>query len=290
MKFFRRWKLLGALFIAALLLGGLFVWNIGSVLMAPANQTIPPPPPGLAAEPVVFPSASGAQLHGWRIAGQPGQGAVVLLHGIHASRLVMVARAEFLARAGYSVLLFDLQGHGESRGQNITFGALESRDATAAVAFAHTTFPGEKIGVIGVSLGAAAALLAEPPLPVQALVLESCFPTLYQATADRMVDRFGGLGRLLTPLLTMQLRPRLGIGLEALRPIEHAKTLTVPKFFLSGSADHLTTAQEARDLFAAAAAPKEFWLVANAAHVDLHAFARAEYEQRVLGFLGQHLH
>ena len=105
-----------------------------------------------------------------------------------------------------------------------------------------------------------------------------------------MVDRFGGLGRLLTPLLTLQLRPRLGIGLEALRPIEHAKTLTVPKFFLSGSADHLTTAQEARDLFAAAAAPKEFWLVANAAHVDLHAFARAEYEQRVLGFLGQHLH
>jgi len=285
----RRWKILGALFLTLFILGGLLLWNIGGVLMAPANHPIGAPPAGLHAEPVEFPSASGAQLHGWRIAGQPGKGAVVLLHGIHANRRVMVERAKFLSRAGYSVLLFDFQAHGESLGRQITFGYLESRDATAAVGFARATFPGEKIGVIGVSLGGAAALLASPPLPVQALVLESVFPTLWQATEDRMIDRFGFLGRLATPLLTVQLKPRLGIGLEDLRPIVCAAKVSVPKFFIAGAADRLTTAQESRDLYAAAAEPKQFWLIDKAAHEDLHAFARAEYEKRILEFLGKYL-
>ena len=77
----RRWKILGALFLTLFLLGSFLVWNIGSVLMAPANHPIGAPPASLHAEPVEFPSASGAQLHGWRIAGQPGKGVVVLLTG-----------------------------------------------------------------------------------------------------------------------------------------------------------------------------------------------------------------
>ena len=201
----------------------------------------------------------------------------------------MAARAEFLARAGYSVLLFDFQGHGESLGRQITFGFLESRDATAAVNFVREKFPGEKIGVIGVSLGAAAALLAEPPLPVSALVLESSFPTIYQATADRMAIRFGFLGRLVTPLLTCQLKPRLGIGVDDLKPIQHAAKITVPKFFLAGTADRDTTLPESQALFAAAAEPKQLWLIDGARHVDLHAFAGAEYEKRVLDFLAANM-
>jgi uncharacterized protein len=95
------------------------------------------------------------------------------MHSVHANRLALTTRAQFLSRAGYSILLFDFQGHGESTGTGITFGFLESRDATAAVNFVRERFPGEKIGVIGMSLGAASALLADPPLAVNALVLES---------------------------------------------------------------------------------------------------------------------
>jgi alpha-beta hydrolase superfamily lysophospholipase len=196
MKLTRRRKIFGALFVAAVILGTIFVWSMGSILVAPSNRPIGNPPPNLHAQFVEFPSASGAMIRGWLVAGQPGKGVVVLMHGVHADRRVMVARAEFLSRAGYSVLLFDFQGHGESLAKTITFGFLESRDATAAVNFVREKFPGEKIGVIGVSLGAASALLAEPPLPVSALVLESSFPTIYQATEDRMAIRFGFLGRL----------------------------------------------------------------------------------------------
>lgn len=285
----RRLKILAALFFAAAILGTIFVWNIGGVLVAPANHPIGNPPANLHAQSVEFSSASGAMIHGWLVAGQPGKGVLVLMHGVHANRLSLVARAEFLSRAGYSVLLFDFQGHGESIGKTITFGFLESRDATAAVDFVREKFPGEKIGVIGVSLGAASALLAEPMLPVNAMVLESSYPTIYHATENRMVMRFGLLGKLATPLLTCQLKLRLGVGLDDLKPIRHVGKISVPKFFIAGTADRDTTLPESQALFNAAAEPKQFWLMDGAAHVDMHAFAKAEYERPVLEFFTKSL-
>lgn len=285
----RGWRILSALALAALALGVIFVWCAGSILMAPANHPIGRPPADLHAENVEFPSASGATVHGWFVAGTPGKGAVVLMHGVHADRMGLIPRAEFLARAGYAVLLFDFQAHGATPGQQITFGYLESRDATAAVKFLHDKLPGEKIGVIGISMGAAAAQLADPPLPVEAMILESSYPTIYQATEDRLAMRLGWLGRLATPLLTCQLKPRLGIGLDDLKPLERARTLAVPKFYLAGTADRDTTIAEARSLFAAAAEPKQSWWIDGAGHVDLHAFAKHDYEKRVLAFLALHL-
>ncbi|HXI71862.1 MAG TPA: alpha/beta fold hydrolase [Verrucomicrobiae bacterium] len=285
----RRLKNFGALVVAAAILGAIFVWSAGGVLVAPSNCSIGNPPTNLSVQPVEFSSASGATLHGWLVPGQPGKGVMILMHGVHANRLALITRAQFLSRAGYSVLMFDFQGHGESAGTNITFGYLESRDATAAVDFVRQKFPGEKIGVIGISLGAASALLAEPPLPVSALVLESSYPTIYQAVEDRLAIRFGFPGKLATPLLTCQLKPRLGISLDDLKPIEHARKISTPKFFIAGTADRDTTLPESQALFDAAAEPKQIWLVEGAAHVDMLSFSKAEYEKRILDFLAKNL-
>jgi fermentation-respiration switch protein FrsA (DUF1100 family) len=42
-------------------------------------------------------------------------------------------------------------------------------------------------------------------------------------------------------------------------------------------------------LFAASSNPKELWAVEGAGHVNLHAFAKAQYEQRVGDFLGRYM-
>ena len=88
MKLTHRWRILGALLLAAVLLGILFVWNMGAVLVAPSNHRIGMPPVGLRVENVEFPIASGATIYGWFVAGKAGQGAVVLMHGsCHARQL-----------------------------------------------------------------------------------------------------------------------------------------------------------------------------------------------------------
>ena len=189
----------------------------------------------------------------------------------------MLSRARFLHRAGYAVLLFDLQAHGESSGDRITFGAKESLDVASAVDVLRAKAPGERVGVIAVSLGGAAVLLG-PPLDVDALVIESVYPTIVQATRDRV-------GPILAPLLLWQLRPRLGLGPDDLRPIDHIGSVRVPIFVMSGADDRHTTPDESRAMFDAAPEPKEFWIVPGAAHEDLHAVAGEAYERRVLAFL-----
>jgi alpha-beta hydrolase superfamily lysophospholipase len=264
-------------------------WAAGTTLSAPARRVVGPLPSDLSGRAVEFGSASGATLRGWLLPGREGAGAVVLMHGVRGSRLDMLGRARFLSAAGYTVLLFDFQAHGESGGERITTGYLESRDARAAVDFVRAQAPGERVGVVGVSMGGAAALLAEPPLDAQALVLEMVYPTIEQAIDDRLRMNLGGWGVVFRPLLTSQLRPRLGIGADDLHPIDHAARVVAPKLFVAGAEDVHTTLEESRRLFAAAAEPKELWVVEGARHQDLHALKGREYETRVLDFFEKYL-
>ncbi len=265
------------------------VWLVGSALSAPVNQTVGSLPADLNGRAVQFPSASGATIYGWLITGKKNAGAIVLLHGVRANRLSMVDRARFLSRAGYTVLLFDFQAHGESTGGHITFGYLESMDAQAAVNFLRAAAPDEKIGLIGVSMGGAAALLASPKLNVNAMILEMVYPTINEAIHNRLTMRLGSWASVLTPLLSSQLRPRIGINAQVLRPIDKVKDVTAPKLFIVGAEDQHTTLDESVRLFNAAHEPKEFWVVGDAQHVDLHQFAKEQYEERVLNFFEQNL-
>ena len=73
---------------------------------------------------------------------------------------------------------------------------------------------------LGVSLGGAATLLGKTAVEADALVLESVFPTIEEAVADRIEARLGSVGRLLAPLLYEQIPLRIGVPIEKLRPIE----------------------------------------------------------------------
>lgn len=247
------------------------------------------PPDDLHARPVQFRSGSGSTIQGWFSPGRAGSGAIVLLHGIGASRQDMIGRARFLASTGFSLLLIDFRGHGDSTGGRSTYGGLESRDALAAVEFLRRASPGERIGVVGISMGGAAALLGPAPLPVQALVLESVYPTIDDGVRDRLRAWFGPIGPALAPMVMRWIFPRDGIAATDLRPIDRIQEQTAPVFVLAGGADPYTPPSESRALFERAPEPKAFWSVEGAGHVDLHEFAGAEYESRIGAFLARHL-
>jgi fermentation-respiration switch protein FrsA (DUF1100 family) len=260
-------------------------------MMAPWGSrpaTTASPPADLPVERVVLRNGR-TTVRGWFVRGRRGAGAVVLLHGIGASRLDLLDRARFLAAAGYSVLLADLRGHGERSSEHCTWGALESVDVREAIAYLRAALPRERIGVIGISMGGAAAVLGPGPLPVEALVLESVYPTITDAVRDRLLAWLGALGEALTRPALRWIFPRDGVSVDDLRPIDRIREQRAPVFVVSGSDDRYTTLRESRALFARAHEPKELWVVDGAAHVDLHAFAGGEYERRVGDFLARHL-
>ena len=251
----------------------------------PARAVIGPPPADLAVERVSFRSGNGALIQGWYVPGQPGAGAVALFHGVRGNRIPAVDRMRFLSQAGYGVLVIDFQAHGESEGEAITFGKLESLDAEAALGWLRQRTEGP-IAAIGASLGGAALLVGAKPPPVDAIVLEAVYPTIDEAVANRFGARYGPPGRWIAPIFVWIGQWVTGIRRFELRPIDGIGRLTMPVLIMGGTLDHSTRIEETRAMFAAVRADRrELWEVEGAGHLDLHGFAPADYEHRVLAFL-----
>ncbi len=273
-----RWLIVAA--ACTVLAVGAFAWWFANTFVSSANHPVHLP----ADFPATTVSIPG---NGHRVAGSwldrgSGSPVVLLLHGMRGDRTSTLPRARVLADAGFSVLMIDLQAHGETPGERITLGWRESADVRAAIAWLRERAPARRIGVIGVSLGGASALLGGQPLPCDALVLEAVHPRLRRAIENRV-------GRFMAPLLLMQIEPRLRVRAEQLDPIRFIGTVEAPVLVVGGLRDALTTARETRELFSAAREPKELWIVDRAAHEDFSRADPAGYRGHVVGFLRRHL-
>jgi len=112
---------------------------------------------GLTVETVAITADDGVKLAGWLLP-RAGAPAIVLLHGYPAEKADLLPIAAALAPR-FSVLLLDQRYFGQSGGLATTIGFRERRDLRRAIDFlAARGF--DQVGVFGLSLGGAVALLA----------------------------------------------------------------------------------------------------------------------------------
>jgi pimeloyl-ACP methyl ester carboxylesterase len=278
----RRRRLLVAAAAVILVGGPGLVWAAGSILAAPSNGPVPAPaPPGRV---VRLTAVDGTAIAGSFWPGVRAQGpAVLLLHGINNDRTSLRRHAEWLNGLGYAVLAIDFRGHGASAAVERTFGWREAEDARAAFDWLKRGAPDRKVGVIGVSLGGAAALLGDDgPLPVEAMVLHAVYPDLRKAIANRIAQVAGSPVAIVgEPLLSYQSWPRYGIPPERIAPIEGLKRYRGSILIVAGSKDLSTTLEDSRRLYAAAPGAKALWVVDGADHVATSKLWTDDYRARV---------
>ena len=277
----RRWqhRLVGGIAVVLVALA-VTAYGLGSAFIASANHPVDMPAE-FGATTLSIPAQGHAVAASWRDLG-PATPVVLLLHGMGGDRRSTLPRAQRLVAAGFSVLMIDQQAHGETPGEHITLGWRESADVHAALAWIRAKLPGRRVGVIGISLGGASFLLQAEPLRVDALVLEAVHPDLRRAVENRV-------GRLIAPLLLVQIEPRLGVKVERLNPARRIADVAAPVLVVGGALDANTTEADTRDLFAAARAPKELWIVTGAAHEDFSKVDPAGYDAHVVAFLKRNL-
>lgn len=182
---------------------------------APIDRT--PAEVGLAYEDVAFKAGDGVGLKGWFIPSDAEGPApvIVFVHGWMWNRLGNVAgqvpvddrdvdflpAARALHDAGFHVLMYDVRKHGESEAGPglVTFGPLEKRDFTGAVAYLRSRpdVDGQRIGSLGVSMGGTIALYGAPDCqPIKAiLALQPAKVTTFNANFCRL--EFGPAGPLI---------------------------------------------------------------------------------------------
>lgn len=261
-----------------LVIGLISSWLAGSYLSAPVNHKVVMPNNDF--EPIQLNNTRGSLLRTEQV-----KKCALLLHGVRSDRTSMIERSEFLRTIGITSVLIDMQAHGETPGENISFGYFEAIDAANGFSYLKNEVGCEKIIVIGQSLGGAAALLGSVAIDADALILESVYPTIEEAVTDRIESRLGALGKLLAPLLYYQIPLRINVPLEKLRPIESLKNIKAPVFIIGGSLDLSTKVTETIRMYDSTNSKKQIWIVDGATHQDMYAYAKQEYESRVSDFI-----
>ena len=266
------------------LISSLIVWNVGDHLSSPAYAQIGSPSVEHRAEAVVF-----ENVHGWYYPTQAHKACILLMHGIRSNRKEMVGRAIFLQEEGYSSFAVDLQAHGETPGERITYGYQESESAHSAVKFLYTQKNCSKVVSLGSSLGGAASLLGDKPIDVDGYILEAVYPSIESAVENRLKVRLGTFSEILAPLLYQQIPLRLGITLDLLQPVAVIKTVKSPVLIMNGTEDKRTTIEEAKSLYNNAPHPKKFVQIDGASHTDLYNHNSDLYKKVVLDFLSKYV-
>jgi len=248
--------------------------------------------PNLHPYQVSFASRTRTRIASWFFPGER-RATILLSHGYGDNQIQMLPYADFLVRQGFSVLTYDMRNRGRSGGDAVTLGALEAPDILSAVDYL-TTRPDvdpDRIGAMGLSLGASATILAAASdSRIKAVVDDSGFSDAPAAIRSSFQHFIGLPPFPFAPLTVALVRLRTGIDVNRIRPVDViARISPRPLLIVHCLNDKTLPPDNSERNFAAAQEPKHLWLISACGHTDGLATAGPEYERYVGGFFQEGL-
>jgi dipeptidyl aminopeptidase/acylaminoacyl peptidase len=285
---------LAALLLAVYLGVSAYAASFVTLPQRDAEQTTPAAS-GLIYEDVRFAARDDeVQIAGWYVPHAGARRAIVLVHGKDSSRASefggrFVELAAALHARGFAVLLIDMRGHGVSGDARFAFGLTERHDIMGATDWLRQQgFAPGSIGVLGVSMGAAAAIGAAAEEPaIGALVADCSYAEIYPLMQQHWTSA-SGLPELFLPSTIFVGRFIVGHDLTQARPVAEIGMIAAPVLIIHGAEDAFTPVANGRRL--AAAAPRaEYWEVAGAPHAGSYLADPQAYVERVATFFAKSL-
>ena len=225
---------------------------------------------------------------------RPTDKTLIFVHGFSDSRLAGLHYIRLYFDAGYNLLLVDLRAHGDSGGSSITWGYYEKYDLDEWVDWVRQKFPKGVVGVHGVSMGAATALLHaglnETEKKVSFYVADSAYSD-FAALLETQISR-----RLNLPdpaIATILLRYADAVAyydarftFEQASPVQAVGHISTPVLFIHGENDKLVPPAMAEELYAAAKGPRQLAIIAHSGHARGIFDDWEQYSKIVRAFVG----
>jgi fermentation-respiration switch protein FrsA (DUF1100 family) len=250
---------------------------------------------GMVYEKVSVTTEDGLKLYGWYIPGENGA-TIMIEHGSPGGRQDGLYEAGFLNEGGYGVLLGSFRAHDECEGELISFGYHEQKDIAAwhQYLLGRDDLDPERIGLFGESMGGGTGILYTAGDPgIAALATGSGF-ALTQEVIEKFIQFELDPPEWITPILAGFIKfwaqreadfRTADLDTEAII----ANISPVPILIIHGGEDDKIGPDSGKQLFAAAAEPKELLWIPEAGHVKFEDFQPEEYKNALLGFFDQHL-
>ncbi|MBI4894035.1 MAG: alpha/beta hydrolase [Acidobacteria bacterium] len=209
----------------------------------------------------VWIDSGGVRLNGWWRARPGAQCAVLFLHGNAGNVSHRSGAMEDFAAAGAAALVIDYRGYGKSAGWPTERGLYADGEAGYQWLL-KKGWKGDRIVVVGESLGTTVAVDLAARRQVAALVLEAPFPSA-RAVARRILPWLG---------------PGIVWGFNAKSKLASVRA---PLLVIHGAQDEVIDYELGVEVFRAAREPKELWTIVRGHHNDLHVVERVEYRRKL---------
>lgn len=243
--------------------------------------------PDLPIEEVSFVTEDGLTISGWFLPELGSDSTVLICHGAGASKGNFVGFMRLFHGHGYSSLIFDFRGHGESDGHTTTFGLDEALDVAAATEWLASERPAyaQHIYGLGSSMGAMALVrAAADELRIEALILDSCFVSAPRLAAQHFAS-VPIVGGLLADIALASMSLHAGRSFWQLDAADSLAAIAPrPVFLIHGLDDRVIPPVNLDLLYDLATGPKTKWL-APGAHSNVMSEDFFEYQSRVQEFL-----
>lgn len=239
-------------------------------------------------EEVQIKTSDGLTLQAWYIPGsKPGLKAIVF-HCASCSRGNTLKEARLLYDRGFTMLLFDQRGHGNSQGHLNSLGPLETRDMRAALDYFNSRTPLTEgsVFVTGQSLGAILSVMAGGLYPeVGWVAAHASYADLPSAGVDLGRHFVGPLARPVTSMSWRVGQLICGVDYRENSPLAQVDKIAPDSLFLShGTVDFLIPFSHAERLIAKAKDPKQFHPIPDLNHMG-SPYGDPQYEPELLAFI-----
>ena len=218
-------------------------------------------------EDVWFEARDGIKLHGWYVPGKDAIATLLFFHGNAGNITHRLENIFLLHHLKLNVFIFDYRGFGRSDGEPDEDGIRLDAQAAYDTVLTRPGVSPESLIIFGRSLGGAFASYTATKNPAAGLILESTFTNAVDM-ADRMLPLLPGW--LVSSDLDTQ---------------SHVSRLKLPKLFMHGTRDNLIPFTMGRELYKAAAEPKEFYSIVNAGHNNTWYIGGKDYFDKINEFV-----
>lgn len=251
-------------------------------------------PSGLPWRTAEIPGVRGKRLFGWFVPAGEAAPALVVMHGWGGNAEMMLPLAAPLHAEGYSLLFLDARCHGRSDEDSFASLPRFAEDIEAGLAWLarQPDIDADRLGVIGHSVGAGAALLVASRQPrLRAVISLAAFAhpaaMMRRWLASKHVPHWP-----LGAYVLAYVQRVIGYRFDAIAPVRTIARVGCPVLLVHGADDATVPLSEARQIHAAGAAGRVELLVVPGSHDDYGDVGRqigalASFLNRAMGRSGR---
>lgn len=244
------------------------IFNSLLLLDRPMNTTLPSP-----GDKVIRLSGGDEEIEIWYHPADGAKGIIALFHGYKGEKTSLNENAAAFRTLGYSTILADFRGSGNSEGWSTTIGYREAENVVSVYEYALKQ--NHHVILYGVSMGAASIMraVANNNIQPEKIILECPFSTMQQTIRNRFV-RFHIPVYPLADLMTFWGGKLHGFDAFSHNPVDYAKDIHVPVLLMCGDQDRNVKNFETDDIFASLVSQNK----------SLHIFKGADHENYIVRY------